>query len=89
MPGETEIEGFSVPFHNSLAEPMMFGGVPRTFAILNGVFAAEMCLGLQVPLLGIPLAFGLHTLAYALHKGDPHFFSVLMRHIRQKPYWEA
>lgn len=68
---------------------MMFGGVPRAFAILNGVFAAEMCFGLGVPYIGAPLALAMHTFAYALHKSDPHFFTVLMRHIRQKPYWEA
>jgi type IV secretion system protein VirB3 len=89
MSSDDEIEGFVVPFHASLAEPIMFGGVPRTFAIINGVFAAELTLGLGVWWLGIPVGIALHSIAFALHKRDPYFFSVLMRHIRQKEYWEA
>lgn len=89
MSREIEPEGYSIPFHGSLAEPIMFGGVPRTFAILNGAFAAELTLGLGVWWLGVPVGVGLHMLAFALHKRDPYYFTTLVRHLRQKPFWEA
>ncbi len=83
------IDGFEVPFHNSLAEPIQFGGVPRVFAIVNGVFAAVLTLSLGVWWLGLPVGIGLHLVAYALTKRDPYFFAVLNRHLRQKPYLDA
>lgn len=84
-----EIEGFEVPFHNSLAEPIMLGGVPRMYAIMNFVFTAELCLGMGVWWLGLPAGFIIHTVGYALTKRDPYFFGTLNRHLRQKPYWDA
>jgi type IV secretion system protein VirB9 len=34
-----EIEGFEVPLHVGLTQPILMGGAPRTFAILNGTLA--------------------------------------------------
>ena len=31
-----EIEGYEVPLHVALTQPILMGGAPRTFAILNG-----------------------------------------------------
>ncbi|MBB6193095.1 type IV secretion system protein VirB3 [Sphingobium wenxiniae] len=84
-----EIEGFEVPFHNSLAEPILLGGVPRMFMVINFVFTAELALGMGVPWLGLPAGFIVHTIGYALTKRDPYFFGTLNRHLRQKPYWDA
>lgn len=84
-----DIDGFEVPFHNSLAEPITLMGVPRMYAILNFVFTAELCVGLGVWWLGIPSGLVIHTIGYALTKRDPYFFATLNRHLRQKPYWDA
>lgn len=89
MVGRYVPDGFEVPFHTSLAEPIQFGGVPRVFAIVNGVFATVLTLSLGVWWLGIPVGVALHLIAYALTKNDPYFFSVLGRHLRQKPYLDA
>jgi len=48
-------EGYVLPLHTSLTRPILIGGVPRGFAILNGTFGAAIALGLQQPLIGIPL----------------------------------
>ena len=34
------IDGFEVPLHRSLTEPILLGGAPRTVAIANGTLAA-------------------------------------------------
>jgi len=41
------IEGFEVPVHRALTEPILLGGAPRAIAILNGTVAAAIGLGLQ------------------------------------------
>ena len=56
-------EGFVVPLHTSLTRPILIGGVPRGFAILNATFGAAIALGLQQPLIGIPLFAVLHGAA--------------------------
>ena len=84
-----EVEGFEIGFHSSLAEPVTIAGVPRMMAVLNGTLTAVLALGLQVPLIGIPLGLAIHAAAYWLNKRDPYFFDALKRHIRQKPYLDA
>ena len=42
----SEVPGFSVPVHRALTEPILLGGAPRAFAILNGTLAGAIGLGL-------------------------------------------
>lgn len=83
------IEGFEVPLHLSLTQPMLLAGVPRPFAILNGTTCAALTLGLGVWWLGLPLGVGLHITAYYLTKKDPLWFDVLRRHMRHKSHLES
>ena len=86
---QSEIEGFEIGFHSSLSEPVTIAGVPRMIAVLNGTLTAVLALGLQVPLIGIPIGLAVHATAFWLNKRDPYFFDALKRHIRQKPYLDA
>jgi len=88
MPGSS-IDGFEISFHSSLSEPVTLGGVPRTIAVLNGTLTATLALGLQAPLVGVPLGLFIHAVCYWLNKRDPYFFDALKRHVRQQPYWDA
>ena len=36
------MEGFEIPIHRSLTQPIMIGGVPREIAILNGTLSAAL-----------------------------------------------
>ena len=82
------VEGFDVPLHRSLTEPILMGGVPRMVAIVNGTVAAALSLGLRLWVAGILLwALG-HTLAVFATKRDPQFAEVLTRHLRQRS-WRA
>ena len=82
----SDVEGFEIAFHSSLSEPVTIAGVPRMIAVLTGTLTAVLALGLQVPLIGIPLGLAIHGACYWLNKRDPYFFDALGRHIRQKPY---
>ena len=50
--------GFEVPLNRALTEPVLLGGAPRGFAILNGTLAAAIGLGLRLWLAGLDLALG-------------------------------
>jgi type IV secretory pathway TrbD component len=80
------MEGFSVPVHRSLTQPILLGGAPREFAILNGTLAAALLFGLH-SLLGLPICLVLHAGAVALAKQDPQFLDTFKRHINHKPYY--
>ncbi|KUM26932.1 conjugal transfer protein [Mesorhizobium loti] len=82
--GKQHIEGFEVPVHRSLTEPILLGGAPRAVAILNGTVAAAIGLGLQQWIAGLVLWIAGHTLAVFAARRDPDFASVLVRHLRQK-----
>ena len=77
-----------MPIHRSLTQPIMLGGAPREFAILNGAFGAVLLFGLH-SILGIPVFLLLHTAAVVLARHDPYFLDTFRRHINQKHYYEA
>ena len=81
-------EGYQIELFTALTQPILLGGAPRMFAILNGVMTVLISLPLSLPLLGIPLGIAAHSLAVFLTKRDSYFFEILLRHMRQRPYWD-
>lgn len=77
-------EGFDIPVHRALTEPLLLGGAPRAVAIINGTLAAAIGLGLQQWMAGLGLFVVGHGLAVFAAKRDPDFLPVLMRHLRQR-----
>ena len=80
------VEGFEVPLHRALTEPIFLGGAPRSVAILNGTLAAAMGLGLQQWIAGLLIWLAGHSLAVFAARRDPDFAIVLVRHLRQKAF---
>ena len=78
------IDGFEVPLHRSLTEPILLGGAPRTVAIANGTLAAAVGLGLQLWLPGLALWLVGHALAVWGARADPQFVPVLARHLKHR-----
>ncbi len=71
------IEGFDVPLHRALTEPILLAGAPRSIAIVNGTIAAALGLGLQMWLAGILLWVIGHSLAVFAARRDPDFAQVI------------
>lgn len=74
-------------FH-ALTAPILLAGVPRQFAILNSTLCAAMVFAMQNLYL-LPVFILLHFLAVVLTKKDPYFFSVTLRSLRQKSYYDV
>lgn len=81
-------EGYQIQLFTALTQPILLGGAPRTFAILNGTMTVLIALPLSLPWLGIPLGILSHTVAVFLTKRDAYYFEILLRHLRQPPYWD-
>jgi type IV secretion system protein VirB3 len=77
-------EGFEVPLHRSLTEPILLGAAPRGYAIANGTLAAAVGLGLQMWLPGVLLWLLGHALGVWGARIDPQFVPVLTRHLKQR-----
>jgi type IV secretion system protein VirB3 len=77
-------EGFEVPLHRSLTEPLLLGGAPRGFAIANGTLAAAVGLGFQMWLPGLVLWLAGHAIGVWGARTDPQFVPVLARHLKQR-----
>ena len=82
-------QGFEIPLHRSLTEPMLLSGAPRNVAILNGTLSAAIGIGLQLWVAGLVLWITGHTAAVWAARKDPQFLDVLLRHVRHKPYLGA
>jgi type IV secretion system protein VirB3 len=77
-------EGFEVPLHRSLTEPLLLGGAPRGYAIANGTLASAVGLGLQMWLPGLLLWLVGHAIGVWGARVDPQFVPVLARHLKQR-----
>lgn len=84
-----DIPGFEIDFLGALAEPITIAGVPRDVAVLLGVLTAVLALGLQAPLIGLPLGAALYGLAAWMTRIDPYVFDLLRRHLRHRPHLDA
>lgn len=80
------MQGFEIPIHRSLTQPIMMAGVPREIAILNGTLTSAMVLGMH-SILGLPVGIAIHLIAVAAAKRDPQFFATFRRQIKQKRYY--
>jgi type IV secretion system protein VirB3 len=77
-----------IKIFQALTSPILLAGVPRKFAILNGTLCAALVFALQSFYM-IPVCGALHIVALILTKKDPHFFLVLLRHLKQKTYYDV
>lgn len=80
------IDGFEVPLHQALTEPILLAGAPRGIAIVNGTVGAAVGLGLRLWLAGLLIWVIGHTVAVFAAKRDPQFAEVLKRHIRHRTH---
>ena len=80
--------GYRVALHTSLTTPVMLGGVPRRFAILNWTVCAAMVLGLRA-IYTLPLFLGFHVVAVFFAKKDPNFFEVVLKLLKQKKFYRV
>lgn len=82
-------EGYVAPLRTSLTRPILLGGVPRAFAILNATLAAAIAFGLQQPFIGLPMwAFAQGAAAWAAAR-DPWFLETWPRHLAKPVFLSA
>jgi type IV secretion system protein TrbD len=80
------IEGFEIPLHRSLTEPVLMAGAPRILAITIGTLAAAVGLGLQLWIPGLAIWLTGHSAAVFLARRDPDFMATLLRALRHKEH---
>ena len=82
-------EGYEVPLHRSLTEPILLGGAPRAVAISVGTLAAAVGIGLQLWIVGAIVWLVGHALAVWAARADAQFPQVFGRHLKHRGYLEA
>lgn len=78
-------EGFEVPIHRSLTEPLLIAGMPRGFALTFGSIMGAMVFGLH-NLWIVPMGAIIYFIALLTTKADPCFFELLVSHLKE-PRW--
>lgn len=84
---DDEPEGYCIPLRASLTRPILMGGVPRGFAILNATICAAIAFGLQQPFIGAPLWVVLQGGAAWASARDPWFLETWPRHLAKPVYF--
>jgi type IV secretory pathway TrbD component len=74
-------EGFEIPFHRSLTEVILLGGLPRNVALMLWTSSIALAFGMQ-QLWVLPVAVILHLILVALTRRDPFFFDVFIRALK-------
>lgn len=80
------MEGFEIPLHRSLTEPILMAGAPRSAAISIGTIAAAVALGMRLWIPGLLIWIIGHTAAVMAAKADPDFLAVAIRSIKHKGF---
>lgn len=83
-----ENDGFEVPVHRSVTEPILVAGVPREVMIINLTAAGVFILGIHI-WLSAPIFLIIHWVAVYATKKDAQFFEAFLRHLQQKSYYDA
>ena len=80
------MEGFEVPLHRALTEPILIAGAPRGLAIAIGTLAAALSLGLRLWIPGLLVWIVGHGLAVMAARHDPDFIKVFARSLKSKEH---
>ncbi len=83
-----EVRGFWAKVHSSLVVPILIGGCQRELAIVNWTITLAIALGYRVYYV-IPLGIVVQVLGMWACRYDPDFFVVLIKHLKQKSYYEV
>lgn len=84
-----EPEGYCITLRTSLTRPLLLGGVPRTFAILNATVAAAIAFGLQQPLIGLPLWLVIQSAGAYASARDPWFLETWPRAMAKPAFFNV
>jgi type IV secretory pathway TrbD component len=79
-------EGYEIPIHRAIAEPILLAGAPRSAAIAIGTLAAVLALGLRLWLPGLGVWIMGHSSAVFLARLDPDFMLVALRSARHREH---
>lgn len=83
------MDGFEIPLHRSLTEPILLAGAPRGAAIMIGTLAAALALGLRLWIPGLLVWIVGHGAAVLAAKADPDFMRVGARGLRGRDYFSC
>lgn len=76
-----DVPGYLAPVRQALTQPILMGGAPRPYAILNGTLSAVVVFA-GAPVAGVILGVVGHVVGVFLARRDPDAIDVLKRAMR-------
>lgn len=86
--GNQPPEGYSIPLHKSITEPLLIAGVPSKFFFMNCTLGLGLSMMTRFYLFAL-VSFVLHCLMVYFTKQDPQYFEALKRHMSDEEYFDA
>lgn len=81
--------GWDIPVAGALVEPVLMGGIPRDYAILNGTIALVLGLALKLWPIGLLWWALAHAVGLYAARADKRFLDVLKRHLKSPAHFDA
>ncbi len=82
-----DVPGYFVPVRQALVAPILIGGAPRSFAILNGTLCLVVVFSGAI-IAGLAMGFVGQLVGVFLARRDPQAIDVLQRGMRIPPRLE-
>lgn len=80
-------EGFAIPIHRSLVQPLFWMGVPRNLFLTNVFAGVFIGIFLKAYITAVILTISIHLLFKFLGSKDPQFHLVFLRSKSLKSYY--
>lgn len=81
-------EGFYIPIHKSLIDPLLIGGINRNLCL--GLWSCGVAIGVMLQMYWFfIIVIAIHLVTLNMTKKDPDFFATLISHIHDKHYFDV
>lgn len=85
---ENKPEGYYVPIHKSLVDPLLIGGIPRNLCLM--LWSCGMAIGVMLKMYWFfIIVIAIHLLVLKMTKHDPDYFATVLNHIHDKHFFEV
>lgn len=81
-------EGFYLPIHKSLVDPLLIGGIPRNLCL--AIWSIGIAIGVMLQMYWFFIVvIGVHISVRRMTKRDPDFFATVISHLHDKRYFDV
>lgn len=81
-------EGYYIPIHKSLVDPLLIGGIPRNLCL--ALWSCGIAIGVMLKMYWFFIVvISTHFVVLRMTKKDPDFFATVLSHLHDRHYFDV